>query len=114
MPTPSEQKALAFIAMVVLLGGAVRVLRAGSAPIPSTSEQQQIAHQAHAVDSAATAQSSRTKAKTTRRKSKATDTLPHVVAGVSSVPSTFARPDQPFAKSPYGFPPPSPRIDVDF
>src|SRR5215213_1723090 len=30
MPTPSEQKALAFVAMVVLLGGAVRIVRAGS------------------------------------------------------------------------------------
>jgi competence ComEA-like helix-hairpin-helix protein len=33
---------------------------------------------------------------------------------VSSVPPTFARPEQPFAKSPYGYPPAGPRIDVDY
>ena len=29
MPTPAEQKALAFVALVVLLGGVVRVVRGG-------------------------------------------------------------------------------------
>ena len=53
MPTPSEQKALTFVAMVVLLGGAVRVVRAGSSPGSSAMEQQALARQATAVESAA-------------------------------------------------------------
>jgi len=40
MATPSEQKALAFVAMVVLLGGVVRVVRAGAPPNASSVEQQ--------------------------------------------------------------------------
>lgn len=112
MPTPSEQKALAFVAIVILLGGAVRVLRAGSAT-PTENEQQGIARQAHASDSAAASQSSKSKGKARGRKPRTADTLPHVVGGVASVPPTYARPDQPFAKSPYGYPPPGPRIDID-
>ncbi len=111
MPTPSEQKALAFVAIVILLGGAVRVLRAGSTSAPSQQEQQGIARQARAADSAAHVQAAKPKGK--GRKPRGADTLATVIGGVTSVPPTFARPDQPYAKSPYGFPPPSPRIDID-
>ena len=52
MATPSEQKALAFVAMVVLLGGVVRVVRAGAPPDPSSAEQQALARQAVAAESA--------------------------------------------------------------
>lgn len=54
MPTPSEKKALAFIATVILLGGAVRVVRAGGlAPAdPTPTEQQALARQGWAADSA--------------------------------------------------------------
>src|SRR3954452_3145621 len=53
MPTPSEQKALAFVAIVVLLGGAVRAVRAGAPPVPTPLEQQALARQATAAESAA-------------------------------------------------------------
>lgn len=120
MPTPSEQKALAFVAIVILLGGAVRVLRAGSFAPPTTLEQQGIARQAFAADSAT--RTARSGKPASRRKStrQARDTMARVVAGVASVPSTFARPADPFSHTPYGaapgragFSPPSPRIDTD-
>ena len=110
MPTPSEQKALAFIAIVVLLGGAVRILRAGP-PVANSVEQQALARQAAVVDTAAARAREHKQGKRVKHPAKG-DTLPHVVAGVASVPPTFARPDQPFAHAP-GFPPPSPRIEVD-
>lgn len=117
MPTPSEKKALAFVAAIMLLGGAVRVLRAGSSPESSAAEQQALARQASAADSAA----QRAKAKPPRasRSRSRRDTIPRVVAGVATVPPTFARPNAPDAHAPYGtrseqlgFPPPGPRIDV--
>ena len=120
MPTPSEQKALAFVAIVILLGGAVRVLRAGPAAPATSSEQQGLAAQASAADSAS--RGARQGKSGRRRKSSrsSTDTVPHVVAGVASVPPGFARPDQPFGHAPYGTargvrpaPEPSPRIDTD-
>lgn len=120
MPTPSEQKALAFVAIVILLGGAVRVVRAGSTAAPTVSEQQALARQSTAADSAA----SRKRKSPTPKRAKATraagDTMPVVVGGVASVPPTFARPDRPYDHTPYGaaagrngFPPPNPRIDTD-
>jgi competence ComEA-like helix-hairpin-helix protein len=118
MPTSSEQKALAFIAIVILLGGAVRVVRAGSASHATPREQQAIARQATAADSAA----SRRKVKGAKRPSKraAHDTVPTVVGGVATVPPSYARPDRPYDHTPYGtpsgrngFPPPDPRIDTD-
>jgi competence ComEA-like helix-hairpin-helix protein len=119
MPTSSEQKALAFIAIVILLGGAVRVVRAGSASEPTMGEQQAIARQATAADSAA----SKRKAKGTKRttsKRAVRDTVPTTIGGVATVPPTFARPDRPYDHTPYGaasgrngFPPPDPRIDTD-
>ena len=119
MPTPSEQKALAFIAIVILLGGAVRVLRAGSSAPPTALEQQALARQATAADSASRGAK---RGKTSRRgKSARTlrDTMPVVVGGVASVPRTFARPDRPFDHTPYGvvarpgFSPTTPRVDTD-
>jgi DNA uptake protein ComE-like DNA-binding protein len=119
MPTPSEQKALAFVAIVILLGGAVRVLRAGS-PASTPAEQQGLAAQSAAAEDAARG-GKQTKGRTRRRSARSSgDTLPHVVGGVSSVPSSFARPDRPFDHTPYGVargdrpaPVPSPRIDSD-
>jgi competence protein ComEA len=119
MPTPSEQKALAFIAIVMLLGGAVRVLRAGSSAPPTSLEQQALARQATAADSA---KLGARRGKTSRRGKSARasrDTIPVVVGGVASVPPTYARPDRPFDHAPYGFgarlgfSPASPRIDTD-
>jgi competence protein ComEA len=118
MPTPSEQKALAFVAIVILLGGAVRVLRAGSSAPPTAHEQQAIERQASAADSATR---SAAQAKSARRRRAATSLRDSsVVAGVASVPPSFARPDRPFDHTPYGsrsarlgFPAPSPRIDTD-
>ena len=56
MPTPSEQKALAFVAIVVLLGGAVRAVRAGAPPVSTPLQQQALARQATAAESAAATQ----------------------------------------------------------
>ncbi len=122
MPTPSEQKALAFFAIVILLAGAVRVVRAGSPRLPSAEEQQALAHQAEAVEGAID-QSGHTKRghgsrRTSRsRRNGSADT----VDGVARVPFSDVRPDRPFGPpSAYmtrdgwvnGFPPPSPRIDI--
>jgi hypothetical protein len=120
MPTPSEQKALAFVAIVILLGGAVRVLRAGAAAPPTPAEQQGLAGQAAAADSAARG-TRQPKGRSKRRSARSnTDTLPHVVGGVASVPPTYARPDRPYDHTPYGAEPaprgapvPTPRIDSD-
>jgi competence protein ComEA len=120
MPTPSEQKALAFVAIVILLGGAVRVLRAGSSATPTSQEQQAIARQASAADSANRAARQGKPAKRARSAKPSHDTTTRVVGGVASVPPSFARPDRPFDHTPYGsagvrpgFPGPSPRIDTD-
>jgi competence protein ComEA len=98
MPTQSEQKALAFVAIVVLLAGVVRVVRAGGpAPVPSGAEQQGIARQAFAANSAAVAQKAAKDARKSggkTRKSgaprfvapKGRDTAGKVVGGVTSVP----------------------------
>lgn len=120
MPTPSEQKALAFVAIVILLGGAARVLRAGATAPPTPAEQQGLSAQAAAVDSAARG-TRQPKGRSKRRPARLlSDTMPHVVGGVASVPPTFARPDRPFDHTPYGAervsraaPLPSPRIDTD-
>jgi hypothetical protein len=116
MPTQSEQKALAFVAIIILLAGAVRVVRAGgSAREPATTEQQGLARQAFAANSAAVAQqaakaASSAKSSQKGRKTrgpryvapKGRDTVPKVVGGVASVPWN----------DPRGFPPPAPRIDI--
>ena len=86
MPTPSEHKALAFVAIVILLGGAVRVLRAGSTPAPTTLEQQALATQATAVDSAAARRPTKgaKSGKRGRSTRSARDTVPIDVGGVRS------------------------------
>jgi hypothetical protein len=113
MPTPAERKALAFVALVVLLGGAVRIVRAGAlAPLPSIAEQQALARQSFAASSAAVAiriqkgPQSRKKAKTApkyRYDGAKFDSTGLLIEGTGVVSSTSAT----------GFPPPSPRIDID-
>jgi hypothetical protein len=113
MPTPSEQKALVFVAIVVLLGGAVRAGRAGSPAAPTPLEQQALARQASAADSAAASQkgAKRRGVRLTRPKRGAG---PREIGGVVGVP--FGAPlDGPYtAPSTNGNSPPLPRIDTDF
>lgn len=106
MPTQSEQKALAFVAIVVLLAGVVRVVNAGGPAVePTRSEQQGIARQAFAANSAAVAQQAakdaRKSAGRTRKVKgprlvapKGRDTASTFVAGVASVPWTDQRSGQ--------------------
>src|SRR4051812_33582253 len=103
MPTSSEQKALAFIAIVILLGGAVRVVRAGSASSATPGEQQALARQATSADSAANRRKSKG-AKRTPSRRVAHDTTPTVVGGITTVPPSYARPDRPYDHTPYGIP----------
>jgi hypothetical protein len=115
MATPSEQKALAFVAMIVLLGGVVRVVRAGAPPDPSPVEQQALARQAVAAESAA-AGSAESRSRKKGRALKAARprkgaSEPTVVGGVASVPAGSPAGS---ALSHHGFPPPGPRIDVDY
>jgi DNA uptake protein ComE-like DNA-binding protein len=98
MPTQSEQKALAFVAIAVLLAGVVRVVRAGGpAAEPTKAEQQGIARQAFAANSAAVAQQSAKDARKSATKTKKAkgprfvapkgrDTVTQIVGGVASVP----------------------------
>jgi hypothetical protein len=120
MPTPSEQKALAFVAIVIVLGGAVRVLKAGGPGDPTPAEQQALARQATAAESAAsqpgTGKRSGRGGKSSYRQRQAP---PQSVGGVDGVPHSDVRPDRPFS-TPFGvptgrvaFPPPSSRIDLD-
>ena len=57
MTTPAEQKALAFVALVILLGGTFRVVRGGvlASPSPSLAEQQALAGQSEAASRSAAA-----------------------------------------------------------
>jgi competence protein ComEA len=114
MATPSEQKALAFLAMIVLLGGVVRVVRAGSPASPSASEQQAIARQAASADSAAASPKSRKTRSLRPARPRTGKSDPTVVGGVASVPPGSAPPPQPQLFTHDGFPPPSPRVDVDY
>jgi DNA uptake protein and related DNA-binding proteins len=119
MPTPSEQKALAFVAIVIVLGGAVRVLRAGPPPIATPAEQQAIARQATAADSAsANARRPKKGKKGAKVAYGRRDTVGRVVAGVAGVPYSDVRPGSPTDVTPtpgsrFGYQPPSPRIDSD-
>ena len=111
MPTPSEQKALTFVAMIVLLGGAMRVVRAGSSPGSSAMEQQALARQATAVESAAATMRARPPSRgrgSRARKASADSTRGGPTsaagsAGPSAAPQGLG-----------GFPPAGPRIDVDY
>jgi hypothetical protein len=123
MPTPAEQKALAFFALVILLGGAARALRAGSVHPPTGEEQAALARQAVAVETAAVRARAPKKPRPARsmtrlRRDGVTDT----VAGVASVPFSDVRPGSPTSRGEStwdrsawvnGYPPPMPRIDVD-
>lgn len=115
MPTPAEQKALAFLAALLLLGGAVRVVRAGAPPVASAEEQGALLRQSASAESAgaiAQVKKGGRKARLTRSRR---DTVTKIIAGVASVPFQDVRPD-PSALGTggmNGFPPPFPRIDVD-
>ena len=115
MPTPSEQKALAFVAIVVLLGGAVRVVRAGSTPAPTPLEQQALARQASAAESAASAASAGRgrKGRAVRLARPKQGAGPTVVGGVVGYPVGVPSGQRPPELGPNGFPPPLPRIDID-
>ena len=112
MPTPSEQKALAFVAIVVLLGGAVRAVRGGAPPESTPLEQQALARQATAAESAAATQKGarRRGVRLARPKRGAG---PREIGGVVGVPLGAAT-------EPAGVPnadgsaAPLPRIDTDF
>ncbi len=110
MPTPSEQKALTFVAIIVLLGGAVRVVRAGATPGPSTLEQQALARQATAVDSAAASTKARPRGRATRGRKPGADSTKAAGSGAAR-PSGGATA---VAQGLNGFPSPGPRIDVDY
>ena len=111
MPTPSEQKALAFVAIVVLLGGAVRAVRAGAPPIPTPQEQQALARQATAAESAASSQKGG-KRRGIRLARPKRGAGPHDVAGVIGVPLGVP-PDLDRPSLSGGLQPPLPRIDTD-
>src|SRR5690349_9130242 len=52
MPTPAERNALAFLAIILLLGAVVRVVGATRDTAPTPAEQLALTHQIAAVDSA--------------------------------------------------------------
>jgi DNA uptake protein ComE-like DNA-binding protein len=112
MPTPAEQKALAFVAIVILLGGAVRVLRAGSSAPPTTLEQQALARQASASDSASRRAMQGKSAKRGKTPRPSTDTTARVVGVVAGVLPSLAKPYGSGSVR-LGFPGPTPRIDTD-
>jgi competence protein ComEA len=116
MPTPSEQKALSFLAIVVLLGGAVRVVRAGAEPAATPQEQQALARQASAAESAATRAPSRKGTGGTgglRLARPKRGAGPREIGGVVGVPIGASVTDS-SSSSRNGFSPPLPRIDTDF
>jgi DNA uptake protein ComE-like DNA-binding protein len=116
MPTPSEQKALSFLAIVVLLGGAVRVVRAGAEPVATPQEQQALARQATAAESAATREPARAgkRAKGGLRLARPKRGAgPREIGGVVGVP-IGARVTDSTPRGHNGFPPPLARIDTDF
>ena len=108
MPTPAEQKALAFVSTVILLGAGARIVSGGplSLPAPTIAEQQGLARQAAAAESSAerAARSKRPKAglKAPKRRYAGAkfDSTGLLIEGTGVVSTT-------------GFPAPSPRIDVD-
>lgn len=114
MPTPAEQKALTFLALVTLLGGAVRVVRGGApdGSVANPAEQQALARQAFAANSVATgtarshakAQKAANKAPRRRYAGAKFDSSSVLIEGTGVSGASL---------SPAGFPPPSRRIDVD-
>lgn len=111
MPTPAEQKALAFVTLVILLGSAARVVSGGAlaAPVPTPAEQQGLMRQAVAANSSAALERSRkgqNRSNTRRTALRGRhagalfDSTGVLIAGTGVVSAS-------------GFPPPAPRIDVD-
>jgi len=112
VPTPSEQKALAFVAIVVLLGGAVRAVRAGAPPVSTPLEQQALARQATAAESAAATQKG-AKRRGVRIARPKRGAAPREIGGVVGYP-LGAPPENPNGVlGPNGSAPPLPRIDTD-
>jgi competence ComEA-like helix-hairpin-helix protein len=111
VPTPSEQKALAFVAIVVLLGGAVRAVRAGAPPVSTPLEQQALARQASAAESAAATQK-RAKRKGVRIARPKRGAGPREIGGVVGVPlgAPIGTPGGVISPD---IPTPLPRIDTD-
>ena len=107
MPTPAEQKALAFVTVVILLGAGARIVSGGplGRPVPTAAEQQGLARQAAAAESSAARTTRGSKAKSTakapkRRYAGAKFDSTGVLIEGTGVSTT-------------GFPPPNPRVDVD-
>ena len=111
MPTPAEQKALAFVALVVLLGGAVRVVRGNALATPGAeaAEQQALARQTFAASSSATAAA----AKNGKGRSKTGVKAPKRRYAGAKFDSTGVLIEGSGVVSATGFPPPNPRIDID-
>ena len=111
MPTPAEQKALAFVALVVLLGGAVRVVRGNALASPgaAAAEQQALARQTFAASSSAAAAA----AKNDKRRGKTGVKAPKRRYAGAKFDSTGVLIEGSGVVSTTGFPPPNPRIDVD-
>jgi competence protein ComEA len=110
VPTPSEQKALAFVAIVVLLGGAVRAVRAGAPPAPTPLEQQALARQATAAESAAATQKAN-KRRGIRIARPKRGAAPREIGGVVGVPLGAPAGESSGVMSPEI--PAPPRIDTD-
>lgn len=108
MPTPAEQKALAFVALMVLLGGAVRVVRSGTlAPSqPSADEQQALARQTFAANSSATSRQTSGRSGRSGRGHQLTRAARDTGAKDNSTGASGVQRDW------RGLPPPSPRIDI--
>ena len=114
MPTPAEQKALTFLAIVILLGGAVRVVRGGvpAGSSASPAEQQALARQAFAANSVAT-NGARQRAPKGRKSESKTPKRRYTGAKFDSTGVLVEGTGVSSASlSPTGFPPPGPRIDV--
>jgi competence protein ComEA len=111
MPTPAEQKALAFVSLVILLGGAVRVVRAGALapPAATVAEQQALTRQATAASSVAVLHRNAAAAKGQKQPRGAQKRR---YAG-AKFDSTGVLIEGTGVVSTNGFPPPGPRIDVD-
>ena len=111
MPTPAEQKALAFVALVILLAGAVRIVRAGAltSPTPGPTDQQALARQAFAANSAAV----QDRHEKGRKGSKSARQAPKRRYTGAKFDSTGLLVEGTGVVDANGFPPPSPRIDVD-
>lgn len=111
MPTPAEQKALAFVALVVLLGGAVRVGRGSalSPPTPTAGEQQALARQTYSANSTAAAAA----VQKGRKKGNSAGKAPRRRYAGAKFDSTGLLIQGTGVLNTTGFPPPGPRIDID-